>query len=265
MRTDEWTPLEEMFALGNAGSVEEFHRRLVLFPSADRNRSDAFEPVCWFRHYHETKGHGAATTALLLVTDRRWRNATGRIMEGISNSGLIGDDDLDLLAQAFLAAGPYLYWKAPEDWFDDGIEIVLEHETNSRSVPADPAPATSDGGPTVVRRELRPPLRRWAAARLVRRDPTTWGSVLQRAGELEARNGAAVLRGLLDAVDSLPERAQSVLVRRAAVWPQRDVRAAAEALTARARRPRSTPRGAPNTPGDLGPVPPAAPHQMHLF
>jgi hypothetical protein len=91
MRTDERTPLEEIFVLSDAGSVEEFHRRLVLFPPVNRNRSDAFEPGCLFRHYHETEERGAATTALLLVTDGRWRNATGRIMETIAASGRIGD------------------------------------------------------------------------------------------------------------------------------------------------------------------------------
>jgi hypothetical protein len=40
MRPDERTPLEEIFVLSDAGSVEEFHRRLVLFPPVNRNRSE---------------------------------------------------------------------------------------------------------------------------------------------------------------------------------------------------------------------------------
>lgn len=82
----------------------------------------------------------------------------------------------------------------------------------------------------MIAREIRPPLRRWAAARLVRRDPAIWSSVLQRTGGLDARSGAAVMLGLLDAIDSLPGPAQSMLRRRAADWPKRDVRAAGERL-----------------------------------
>jgi hypothetical protein len=53
------------------------------------------------------------------------------------------------------------------------------------------------------------------------------GPVLKQSGELDARTAAAVRRGLLDAIGSLPELAQSLLRRRAAKWPQRDVRAPA--------------------------------------
>jgi hypothetical protein len=84
--------------------------------------------------------------------------------------------------------------------------------------------------PVMIMREIRPPLRRWAAAHLVWRDPAVWTSVLQRCGDLDARSAAAVMRGLLDAIDSLSEPAQSLLCSRAANWPQRDVRAAAEVL-----------------------------------
>ena len=40
MRIGEWTQLEEMFALDDAPSVEEFHQRLVLFPPVERNQSE---------------------------------------------------------------------------------------------------------------------------------------------------------------------------------------------------------------------------------
>lgn len=73
----------EMLALSDAVTIDEFHRRLVLLPPAGRNRSDAFEPVCLFRHHHQNQRDGAATSAMLLVTDSRWRNATGRIMNTI--------------------------------------------------------------------------------------------------------------------------------------------------------------------------------------
>ncbi len=58
------------------------------------------------------------TTALLIVTDQRWRNATGRLIRQIDESGLISPDDLDILAQTFLAADRHVYWEIPGEWFD---------------------------------------------------------------------------------------------------------------------------------------------------
>jgi hypothetical protein len=217
-----------MFALSDAATIDEFHRRLVLFPPVERNRADAFEPVCLFRHHHQSERRGAATSAMLLVTDPRWRNATGRIMNTIAASALIDEEDLDLLAQSFLAADRCVYWHAPEEWFKDGSQIILEDMADRGTADPDTASTPTDSSPIVAAREIRPPLRRWAAAHLVRRDPTIWGSVLQRSSGLDARSGAAVMLGLLDAIDSLPEPAQSLLRRRAADWPHRDVRATAQ-------------------------------------
>jgi hypothetical protein len=228
MSSDERSPLDEMFALGDAETIDEFHRRLVLFPPLNRNRADAFEPVSLFRHHHQSERRAAATSALLLVTDRRWRSATGRVMNAIAATDLIDEEDLDLLARSFLAADRCVYWRAPEEWFEDEIEIILEDLSDSESAGPDTASTPTDGSPTMIAREIRPPLRRWAAAHLVRRDPSIWASVLQAGSGLDTRSGAAVMLGLLDAIDSLPEPAQSVLRRRAVDWPHRDVRAAAQ-------------------------------------
>ena len=69
-----WTPLHQRVALSSAPRVEEFYRRLVLLAPAGNNLADAFEPLCLFRHFHKSEPEGAATTALLLVTDPRWRD-----------------------------------------------------------------------------------------------------------------------------------------------------------------------------------------------
>ena len=61
-------------------------------------------------------------------------------------------------------------------------------------------------------REIRPPLRRWAAERLVRADPGIWGAMVVRARELDSKNGAAVTRGVLDAIDTLPEPARKLIL-----------------------------------------------------
>lgn len=227
-----WERMEDLVALSTAGTADELHRRLVLMPMVDRNPSDSFEPLCLFRQYHQDNPAGAVTTALLLVTDRRWRRAVGRIIAGVDASGLVRDDDLDLLAEAFLRAGESLYWRVPDEWFAAGFEIVLGDLGGNVDLDDEAAPVGADDedwdpASTVTTREIRPPLRRWAAARLVRRQSQRWGAVQGQARELDPRSGAAVMRGLLDCRDVLPESTNDLLRRTAAEWPQADVRRAA--------------------------------------
>lgn len=231
---EEWTPLHELVALSSAGSVAEFRRRLITLPSAGGNPADAFEPLCLLDQYHKANGDGVAETALLLVTDRRWRHATGRLIQGIASSGLVPDEELDLLAQAFLAADGYLYWHAPNAWFEGGVEIELEPGVDDEvGSEHDTEVGGGDDRPVVVGREVRPPLQRWAADRLARADPAAWAAILRRGRELNARAGAAILRGLLDAIDALPAATQALLCDLAAQWPQQGVRQAAAAIDAR--------------------------------
>ena len=81
----------------------------------------------------------------------------------------------------------------------------------------------------VVEREVRPPLRRWAAERTVRADAGSWSKVLGRARQLDARASAAVMGGLLDAIDMLTPDAQMWLRDLGKQWPSRHVRTAAMA------------------------------------
>ena len=92
----------------------------------------------------------------------------------------------------------------------------------------------------VVQREIRPPLRRWAAERVARADPNRWSAVLQRGRDLDARSAAAVARGLLDAIDALPPATQRGLLAICGEWPQRDVR---KAVKDAARQPRGLTTG----------------------
>ena len=230
---DAWTALDEVLALHTASDVAEFQRRLVLYPGSFSKRSDAFEPWCLFRQFHKDNPEDALTTALLLVTDRRWRNATGRLIRQIDESGLISHNDLDILAQTFLAAGPQVYWEVPGEWFD-GPAIAID--LGPHPVDDDPdddggqAPDTSDGGPVVVGREVRPPLRRWAAGRILRADSAMWGPLIKRAREIDPRSGAAIVRGVLDGIDTLTPAARGAVVKLATTWPQQDVREAATEL-----------------------------------
>jgi len=109
---DSWSSLDELVALHTADAPDELHRRLLCFPDGGGNKADAFEPWCLLRQFHKDESEGAVVTALLLLTDRRWRNATGRLVRRIEESDLVPDDDLDLLAQTFLAAESQVYWRA---------------------------------------------------------------------------------------------------------------------------------------------------------
>jgi hypothetical protein len=233
---DEWTPLDELAVLFGAESADELHRRLVVLPTVPGNTSDSFVPRCLFHQFHDGQPEGAATTAMLLVTDRRWRTATGRLFRRIVESGLVPVEDLDLLAQAFLAAGSVVYWEASADWFD-GPEIAIDGPDGESEETDDSRAAAEDDGLVVVAREVRPPLRRWAAERRVRADPGIWGAMVARARELDSKNGAAVLRGVLDAIDTLPQPARTLVLALSADWPHRDVRKAARELTSRSAKP----------------------------
>jgi hypothetical protein len=224
------TPFDDLVALHTAADAGELHRRLLCFGAGGGNRSDAFEPWCLFHHVHAEEPEGAVVTALLLVTDGRWRNATGRLVRRIEESGLVPDDQLDLLAQTFRAAGPQVYWEAPGDWFT-GTAIVLAPDVpGAVDVIDDDEPGGPGDGPVVFAREVRPPLRRWAAVRAVRSDPGCWGAVAHRAGQVDPRGGAAIFHGLLDSIRLLTPAAHDFVLDLAESWPQRRVREAAVAL-----------------------------------
>jgi len=229
---DDWTSLDDLVALHTADEAGELHRRLLCFGSGGGNKADAFEPWCLFQKVHADEPEGAVATALLLLTDRRWCNATGRLVRRIEESGLVPEEQLDLLAQTFLAAGAQVYWEAPGDWFD-GPAIVLDADGDGAvEVLEGEEPDEPDAGPVVFAREIRPPLRRWAAGRAVRSDPARWGALVQRARQVEPRGGAAIVHGLVDNVDLLTPAARGHLLDLAENWPHRKLREAAALMRA---------------------------------
>lgn len=227
---DDWSPLDDLVALHTADDAGELHRRLLCFGDGGGNKADAFEPWCLLRQFHTDDPDGAVVTALLLLTDRRWRNATGRLVRRIEESGLVPYDQLDLLAQTFLAAGPQVYREAPRDWFD-GPAIVLDaDEPHDVDVMEDEETGDPDDGPVVFAREVRPPLRRWAAGRAVQSDPCCWGALVQQARQVDPRGGAAIIHGLVDSIDLLAPAARGFVLDLAESWPHRKLREAAAAL-----------------------------------
>lgn len=160
--------LGELVLLWTAASADALHRVLVLHPYA-RESADAFEPIALLTKHHATEPATSVATATLLLTDRRWRGGVGQLVRGITDSGLRTPEQLDGLALAFLAADRYVYWPVPDAWFTaESVALVV-----SDDVGEDADEAVSEG-PAVAARDVAPPLRRWAAARLVAREPAAW-------------------------------------------------------------------------------------------
>lgn len=226
---EECTSLDDLVALHTAPDAGELHRRLLCFSAGGADKADAFEPWCLFQKVHADEPEGAVATAVLLLTDRRWRNATGRLVLRIEESGLLSDEQLDVLAQTFLAAGRHVYWDVPADWFT-GPAIVFEASEPDDVDPAEAEDEGADGRPVVSAREVRPPLRRWAARRAVGSDPRCWGALVERARQVDPPGGAAIVHGLLDAAELLSSAARDAVVDVAATWPHRRLREAASAL-----------------------------------
>ena len=218
----------EFFDLWTAETADDLRRILVLHPPV-RRTADAFEPYQLLSKHHKLDPAGAAVTAMLMVTDVRWRDGAGRLIRQIEQSGMADDGALDLLAEAFLAADDALYWEVPDEWFGDEPVIAID-EADQEIV--EEGGGDDDDRPTVARRTVHPPVRRWAAGRLVGRRPERWAGVFKRAGELDARAAAATVSGLLDVIAGLPAATQEFLIDGAVRWPHHAVRRLGIALVA---------------------------------
>jgi hypothetical protein len=213
--------VNKLASLWGASTADELRKALVLHPTL-RSSADAFEPEALFAKHHRDQPEDAIVTALLLLTDTRWRDATSRLVRRIEATNIIDDEGLDLLAYAFLQADRFLYWRMPVEWFEGpagSIDIELEPNAAShRSVVEDQHDVEGDldeddvDEPVVAPRAVSPPLRRWAAARLVTRDPQRWTGIWHDAEAGESRVTAAIKCGVLDAIESIPATAHDALI-----------------------------------------------------
>ncbi len=244
----------EFVELWSAPTAAALHRVLVLHQPI-RSSADAFEPFSLLEKHHQAEPESSVVTATLLLTDRRWRTGVGQLARRIADATILDQEQLDLLARAFLVADEALYWQVPDDWFSDDeliIDLGVSTTEPEEGLDDDDADADRDDvvvpGPAVARREVAPALRRWAAARAASREPTLWATLFARTRELDARSAAAVMAGLIDAIDALEAPVQKLLIREATRWPDQAVRRAGLALVADREGPEAAVKLAANDP-----------------
>lgn len=202
---------ETFLDLHEAETPEELWT-VLLVPHGIRSSSAWEEPYLLFRHFHLDDRTDAATTALLLCTDYRWRKATHHLIHELDESGLLDEQALDLLATWFLATD--LDVKVPRRLFAAAPVVFTQSGSSEATVTVDlPRPATApaqarrrrDDDLVGVRRSVWPPLRRWASARQLRSATASWHDLVEITAGVPSRDAVLVLAGVMDAADSIPE------------------------------------------------------------
>jgi len=174
-----------------------------------------------FRRLHRGGEPGAFDSALLLCTDWRWHRLSAKVIAGIVDSGVLDDGDQDRLADTMLWQ-EQVHYRHPFWWLGTTlVEYHLDSPGPGRTVRVDP------NTPTTAHRSVWPPLRTWAAGRVLGRHRASAGDVLEQARSLPARDAAAVMTGAVRAVDDLdPDQARTVL-NAALAWGHKSPRMAA--------------------------------------
>jgi len=212
-------PLTDPVGLWTASDPEELWRTLVRY--SDRSTTEHWPAVQLFRRHHDDGAPGALTTASLLCTDHRWDRCTARLIAGIVETSLLGEDDLDELAARFLWSDGFRF-EYPVSWI--GTEWVSIGVTrggggvSGRVVHLDP------NTPVPAERFIQPPLRRWSARRVLRADPSSFEAIRDRAAELGPRHGGAVISGMLDALEVLSRGVARRAIDLGLGWPHGSVR-----------------------------------------
>jgi hypothetical protein len=210
--------LSDMFALYSAADHDELWQVLLLLPGPRSTFHG--EAVQLFRRHHEDGTPEALTTAQLLCTDRRWERCTTRLIRGIEDAAILSDADLKELAGSFLWPD-HLTFHVPLEWSRTGIDI----DTGEIVDGGDVADVHLDPDtPVPIERTIPPPLRRWAAATLLRADPNAFDALWVRALDIHVVDGSAIVSGMLDVVDTLDHEQALRVIDLGLGWPRGAVR-----------------------------------------
>jgi hypothetical protein len=190
---------DEGLARVRAASSSAELQRLLITGHLSVRSADYREAAGLLRQFHAADVRGAADTAVLLMLSERWHPHTAQMIADLVASGILSDEALDEVAQRLLWPDrPTL--THPSSWF--GLEITLGPQGPSSS----PRQVTSPD--RLVRTALPAPrgvVRRWAATHLLHRGLTDVDSVVARCEGLSAYDADAVVAGIVEAIDHLPE------------------------------------------------------------
>lgn len=193
--------------LAAARNADELCRLLVQSPWGWGSSTRHHEATSLFRDLPGAPGLPSTLVALLLCTCGRWDRVTAKVIAGIEESGVLTGPDLDDLAESLISDKVTVVF--PSVWIS---ERWVEYDSAggpSRTV------TVSDTETVQQERRVEPPLRRWGASRLLRKDPALLADLLVRADALPPRHRDALMHGLLDAADGLDAEQRRQLVCRA--------------------------------------------------
>jgi hypothetical protein len=198
---DDWD-LERFAAIDDA---EELCRQLLASSGGWGSSTRHVEAVELLERVVGTSELPGSFVALMVCTCRRWDRVTARLIAAIEDAGLLDGAGLDELADAFLSHEHVisypLTWVSPQ-W----LEVEVDSGT-CRTYTVDEDTLAQH------RPSFEPPLRRWAARRVLRADPARLEDLLRSARAFEPRHRDALVHGLLDAAESLDEARQRDLIR----------------------------------------------------
>jgi hypothetical protein len=174
-----------------------------------------------FRRVHRHGEAGAFDSALLLCTDWRWRTVSAKVIAGIVGSGILDEDDQDRLADTLLWH-EQVHYRHPIWWIGTTfVEYGLDSAGPGRTIRVDP------NTPTTAHRSVWPPLRAWAAGRVLARRRASVRDVLEHARSLSAHDAAAVVTGAVRGADDLDEDQARTVLNAALAWGHKAPRKAA--------------------------------------
>jgi len=202
MLWDEDGPMRRLAAIEDS---DELCRQLLAAPGGWGSSTRHLEAIELLSKVDRTGDLPAAFVAMMICTCRRWDRVTSRLIAAIEDSGILGQADLDELAESFLSHEHVisypLTWVSPQ-WLevdlDDGSGRT--YTVNEQTI-------------AQFRPSFEPPLRRWAAGRVLRADRSRLDETLRAARAFEPRHRDAVIHGLLDAAYAVDEARQRDLIR----------------------------------------------------
>ncbi|WP_163570433.1 hypothetical protein [Fodinicola feengrottensis] len=163
-----WPPDEEEPNVADVPDAQSLWRLLVIVTTLRELAPSV--AIDTFRRLHGAGQPGPVDSALLLCTDWRWRRTSSRVLAGILATEILNDEQQDQLAEELLWPEKATY-EYPLGWLGSTfIEIDLSPTARApkqRTVHEDPTT------PMTAERRVWPPLRAWAAERVVSRSLAT--------------------------------------------------------------------------------------------